>query len=91
MLPQTESPYYNRKTVRAVHKNLATIFPLVKMYTCHMPIYPSTYWSFAFCSKKYDPIANFDQARYDKIKPKTNTIAMKSIKRPLCCRNGCGN
>lgn len=71
MLPQTESPYYNRKTVRAVHKNLATIFPLVKMYTCHMPIYPSTYWSFAFCSKKYDPIINFDQARYDKIKPKT--------------------
>jgi spermidine synthase len=31
---------------------------------CFMPIYPSAYWSMAFCSKKYDPLADFDQARY---------------------------
>jgi spermidine synthase len=45
---------------------LKEIFPVVKMYTCMMPIYPSCYWSFAFCSKKYDPIADFDSARYER-------------------------
>ncbi len=71
MIAQTESPFYNKATVKAMYKNLREIFPIVRMYTCFMPIYPSTYWSFAFCSKKYDPLNDFDQARYDKLKLKT--------------------
>lgn len=71
MVAQSESPYYNQETVRALYRNLREIFPVVKMYTCFMPIYPSAYWSFAFCSKGIDPIRDFDQARYDKIKPTT--------------------
>ncbi len=71
MVAQSESPYYNQETVRDIYKNLREIFPVVRMYTCFMPIYPSTYWSFAFCSKGIDPIRNFDQARWDKIKPQT--------------------
>ena len=71
LVPQTESPYYNRASVRALYRNLSDIFPLVRMYTCFMPIYPSTFWSFAFCSDRYDPLANFDQARYDRLQLKT--------------------
>ena len=71
MIAQSESPFYNRDTVKAMYKNFRDIFPIVKMYTCFMPIYPSTFWSFAFCSKKYDPIADFDSARYDKRAPTT--------------------
>jgi spermidine synthase len=41
------------------------------MYTCFMPIYPSAYWSFAFCSKGLDPIENLDVQRYAQSKPKT--------------------
>ncbi|UCE25936.1 MAG: polyamine aminopropyltransferase [Candidatus Zixiibacteriota bacterium] len=67
MVAQTESPFYNRKTVEALYENLREIFPIVKMYTCFMPIYPSGLWSFAFCSKKYDPIDDFDQERYDRL------------------------
>ena len=63
MVAQSESPFYNQDTVRAMYRNLREIFPIVKMYTCFMPIYPSTFWSFAFCSKKYDPIADFDEKR----------------------------
>jgi spermidine synthase len=37
----------------------------VRMYTCLMPIYPSSFWSFAFCSKKYHPLDDFDAARYE--------------------------
>lgn len=71
MIAQSESPFYNKETVKALYKNFNEIFPIAKMYTCFMPIYPSTYWSFVFCSKKYDPIENFDQTRYDKLNLET--------------------
>jgi spermidine synthase len=64
MVAQSESPLFNPETVAAMYSNLRGIFPIVKMYTCLMPIYPSSFWSFAFCSKKYDPLDDFDQARY---------------------------
>lgn len=68
MVAQSESPYYNQETVQAMYRNLSEIFPVVRMYTCFMPIYPSAYWSFAFCSKGIDPVKNFDQARWDNLK-----------------------
>ncbi len=64
MVAQSESPFYNKETVSAIFRNLRDIFPIVKMYTCFMPIYPSGIWSFAFCSKKYDPLTDFDEKRY---------------------------
>ena len=70
MVAQSESPYYNAGTVKRMYKNLREIFPIVKMYSCHVPIYPSCYWTFAFCSKKYHPIVNFDIDRYKKLKLK---------------------
>lgn len=65
LVAQSESPLFNPQTVQAMYRNLKSIFPVVRMYTCLMPIYPSSYWSFAFCSKKYDPLDDFDSARYD--------------------------
>jgi len=67
LVAQAESPFFNQKTIKAMYTNLADIFPIVRMYTCFMPIYPSGYWAFAFCSKKYDPLKDFDQTRYDKL------------------------
>ncbi|MDH3889526.1 MAG: polyamine aminopropyltransferase [candidate division Zixibacteria bacterium] len=63
LVAQTESPFYNQDTVKSIYSNLTQIFPLVRMYTCFMPIYPSGFWSFGFCSNKYDPLADFDEAR----------------------------
>ncbi|MEE8577437.1 MAG: polyamine aminopropyltransferase [candidate division Zixibacteria bacterium] len=68
LVAQTESPFYNQNTVKTLYGNLRQIFPIVRMYTCFMPIYPSGLWSFAFCSKKYDPLTDFDQERYDEFK-----------------------
>ncbi|MFH1687734.1 MAG: polyamine aminopropyltransferase [bacterium] len=67
MVPQTESPFHNRQTVKHLFGNLGEIFPIARMYTCFMPIYPSAFWSFAFCSKKYHPLDDFSQTRYDKL------------------------
>ncbi len=72
MVAQSESPYFNQDTVKQMYKNLRDIFPIVKMYTAHVPIYPSAYWSFAFCSKKYHPIDDFDYDRYRKLRLKNN-------------------
>ena len=71
MVAQSESPFYNKDTVTAMYRNLREIFPVVRMYTCFMPIYPSGFWSFAFCSKDVDPINDFDSDRYDRVKPAT--------------------
>lgn len=71
MVAQSESPYFNQKTVRAMFSNLRDIFPVVRAYTCFMPIYPSGYWSFAFCSKGIDPIDSLDSARVDKLNLQT--------------------
>jgi len=70
MVAQSESPYYNASTVTQMYKNLRDIFPIVKMYSCHVPVYPSCFWTFAFCSKKYHPIVDFDIDRYKKLKLK---------------------
>lgn len=67
MVAQTESPYYNQDTVKSLFANLREVFPIVRMFTCFMPIYPSGLWSFAFCSKKYDPIEHFQVERYSKL------------------------
>ncbi|MCB2229695.1 polyamine aminopropyltransferase [bacterium] len=71
MVAQSESPYFNKDIIRKMYANLKDIFPIVRMYICFMPIYPSSLWSFAFCSKKYDPIGNFDRARWEKLGLKT--------------------
>ncbi len=71
LVAQAESPFFNQETHKAMYTNLGDIFPLVKIYTCFMPIYPSGYWSFAFASKKYDPLKHFDRKRYDQLKLKT--------------------
>jgi spermidine synthase len=71
LLAQAESPYLNKATLKAMYANLDDIFPLVRLYTCFMPIYPSGLWAFAFCSKKYDPLKNFDRQKYERLALKT--------------------
>ena len=67
LVAQTESPFYNQDTVKSIYANLTQIFPIARMYTCFMPIYPSGFWSFGFCSKKYDPLTDIDEARWTKL------------------------
>lgn len=71
MIAQSESPLFDKEIIKAMYGNLRDIFPIVKMYTCHMPIYPSSLWSFAYCSKKYAPVKDFDSNRWEQLKLKT--------------------
>ncbi|HEC12555.1 MAG TPA: polyamine aminopropyltransferase [Acidiferrobacteraceae bacterium] len=62
-VPQSESPLYHQDSVTKIYRNLKSVFPIVRMYLAHIPTYPSALWSFAFCSKKYDPLEDFYPGR----------------------------
>ena len=63
MIAQSESPFYHAEIQKSMYQNLRAVFPLVKMYQAFIPTYPSGFWSFAFASKKYHPITDFDHDR----------------------------
>jgi spermidine synthase len=62
-VPQTESPWLNQESIKKIYQNLRAVFPVVRMYLAHVPTYPGALWSFAFCSKRHDPLADFQAAR----------------------------
>lgn len=62
-VPQTESPLLNQESIKKIYQNLRAVFPVVRMYLAHVPTYPGALWSFAFCSKRYDPLTDFEATR----------------------------
>ncbi|OEU74775.1 MAG: spermidine synthase [Desulfuromonadales bacterium C00003068] len=63
MVAQSESPFYHPKIQQAMYANLRNVFPIVEMYQAFIPTYPSGFWSFAFASKRYHPVTDFDAQR----------------------------
>ena len=63
MVAQSESPFYHAEIQKSMFANLRSVFPIVEMYQAFIPTYPSGLWSFAFASKKYHPLKNFDRER----------------------------
>ncbi|RJR10478.1 polyamine aminopropyltransferase [Candidatus Parcubacteria bacterium] len=53
---QTESPFFHKDLIRNVYRDVKSVFPIARLYTCAIPTYPSGYWSFTMGSKKYDPL-----------------------------------
>lgn len=53
---QTESPFFQKELITRVFKDVKSLFPITRLYTCAIPTYPSGYWSFTMGSKKYDPL-----------------------------------
>ncbi len=63
MVAQSESPFYHPEIQKSMYKNLRAVFPIVEMYQAFIPTYPSGFWSFAFASKQYHPVKDFDRNR----------------------------
>ncbi len=63
MVAQSESPFYHAEIQKSMFGNLRAVFPVVEMYQAFIPTYPSGLWSFAFASKKYHPVRDFDRQR----------------------------
>jgi spermidine synthase len=56
MVAQTESPFFNGDLISRVYRDIATIYPITRLYTASIPTYPSGLWTFTMGSKKYDPL-----------------------------------
>jgi spermidine synthase len=63
MIAQSESPFYHAEIQKSMYGNLRAVFPIVEMYQAFIPTYPSGLWSFAFASKKYHPVRDFNRER----------------------------
>ena len=53
---QTESPFMHRKLVKDIFDCVSDIFPITRLYTAFIPLYPSGMHCFTMGSKKYDPL-----------------------------------
>lgn len=61
---QTESPFFNEDLIRRVCKDVAGIFPLMRLYLANIPSYPGGLWTFTMGSKIHDPLGiNLEQIK----------------------------
>ena len=54
---QTESPFIHTELIKAVWKDISSLFPITNLYLAAIPLYPSGTHCFTMGSKKYDPKA----------------------------------
>ena len=67
LINQHESPFYpgDAAACQRAHKNIVESFPISKVYQAHIPTYPSGHWLFGFASKKYHPLRDLDETRWN--------------------------
>ena len=67
LINQHESPFYHDDALacQRAHKNIVNTFPIAKVYQAHIPTYPSGHWLFGFASKKYHPLRDLDENRWN--------------------------
>ena len=67
MVNQHESPFYDEDAVacQRAHKRIVESFPISKVYQAHIPTYPSGHWLFGFASKKYHPLRDLNEKRWN--------------------------
>lgn len=62
---QSESPFFDPVIVESLYKTAKSVFPVVRMFTAFVPSYVSGMWSFMFCSKQIDPVADHNPERVE--------------------------
>ena len=67
MVNQHESPFYEEdaRACQRAHRNITETFPVSRVYQAHIPTYPSGHWLFGFASKKYHPLKDLDETRWN--------------------------
>ena len=67
MINQHESPFYaeDAAACQSMHKLIVESFPISKIYQAHIPTYPSGHLLFGFASKKYHPLRDLDETRWN--------------------------
>lgn len=68
VITQSESYLYHKDIIRNIVSFNKKIFPLYRYYYTMVPTYPSGVIGFSFCSKKYDPLEDFNPERAKALK-----------------------
>ncbi len=73
MINQHESPFYENDAIamQRAHKRIVQCFPISRVYQAHIPTYPSGHWLFGFASKRYHPVGDLDESRWNALGLKT--------------------
>ena len=68
MVNQHESPFYKEdaNAMKRAHKRIVESFDLSRVYQAHIPTYPSGHWLFGFSSKKYHPVRDINENKWNK-------------------------
>lgn len=67
MVNQHESPFYaaDAEACKRAHKRIVESYPISRVYQAHIPTYPSGHWLFGFASKKYHPLKDLNETRWN--------------------------
>ncbi len=67
LINQHESPFYagDAKEMQQMHRRVAQVFPVSRVYQAHIPTYPSGHWLFGFASKGLDPTQNLQAEEWN--------------------------
>ncbi len=73
MVNQQGSPFYKEdaEAMQRSHKRIVSTFPISRVYQAHIPTYAAGYWLFGFASKKYHPLDDLDDARWNALNLRT--------------------
>ena len=67
LVVQAESPFFEIQTQKFILRALKSLFPLTALYNYSNTVYPGGLWSFAFASKKYHPLKDFQEEKAKKV------------------------
>ena len=67
LVNQHESTFYDEyaEIMKRAHSRIKSFFPISLVYQAHIPTYPSGHWLFGFASKKYHPLKDLDETRWN--------------------------
>lgn len=67
VVTQAESFFYHSEIIKSLFSFIRDIYPISEYYYTLVPTYPSGIIGFTFCSKKYHPIQDFNEAEVLKL------------------------
>jgi spermidine synthase len=73
LVNQHESTYYDSyvEAMKRAHRRIKETFHIARVYQAHIPTYPSGHWLFGYASKKYDPIKDLQEEKWNALGLKT--------------------
>ena len=73
MVYQHGSPFFDEDEVacRSMHRKVFKSIPISRVYQAHIATCPSGYWLFGFAAKKYHPLKDLDEERWNRRNIKT--------------------